>query len=85
MIDAQRPRCSREGYERARERVSALGYGVHSVKWAMFWAGFRAAVRGQGIEARPVPDVTDIERKQGRRTPHTRGAWLEGFDAGVGA
>lgn len=73
--------CSYDHYLEAKELVRELGYPVGCTKWEMFWHGFRTWARGGSRDDCPIPDITDEERAEGRRTPHTRGAWMKGFEA----
>jgi len=76
--------CSRTDYARARRRVHELGYPVGSDKWKVFWAGSVAWAAGKSEADCPIPEVTEEERRAGKRAPHRRGAWLQGFRAGEG-
>lgn len=77
--------CTREDHAHARLRLRELGYPVGSDKWDAFWAGFICWARGGSEADCPIPDVTAAQRAAGRRAPHRRGAWLNGFRAGRSA
>lgn len=76
--------CSLTDYHRARRRVAELGYNVGTDKWEAFWSGFMAWARGRTEADCPIKDITPAERARGKRTPHRRGAWLNGYAAAPG-
>ncbi len=73
--------CSRTDHARAQQRVRELGYPPGCDKWKAFWDGVLARIHGRTEADCPIPACTPKEVAAGKRAPHRRGAWLEGFMA----